>query len=237
MINQFKQYYLKSFLYYFFIVWNFLIIILLLLLNFYSMPFFIKKPVEVKKSEALKMQIKLVWESRNEYQNIDPDIFWTDCVDANRDKVKDIAALSHQGNMLILDGETGKILTRVSVSSTYSRPAVIRNHILAGNEKGEVHIFSVLGQLMKKLVITNSRVLDIDNGLIELSTGIYSVDPVRFKISKSFTYFSNDLIGRIASDRFNDDAPSDYVICEKNSIHCFDGLVLKQLWQKDVPFI
>ncbi|MBU1078127.1 MAG: PQQ-like beta-propeller repeat protein, partial [Spirochaetes bacterium] len=53
----------------------------------------------------------------------------------------------------------------------------------------------------------------------------------------TFRYIKNNIIGDIISGKFNDDDIPDFLISEKNHLRCLDGITLKQLWEKEIPFL
>lgn len=237
MINLNQNHHLKSFLYCFFIIWNFFIIILLVLLNLYILPFHLVRPERTAARQEARLQIKPEWESISQFQNMDTNVFFLATLEKGRDKTGNAVCLSREGNIFILDGKNGKILSRISMGTSSSRVSVLGDRILAGNRSGKLRLFHSSGALLRELVLTNAPVLDILGNAVMNRTGLYLVDPSELKIRAQFTSFSNELAGTLLAGRLNGDKTDDYIVCEKNYLHCFDGLVLKELWQKSVPFI
>ncbi len=141
-----KQFNLKFFLYHFFIIWNLLIIILLVLLTFYLDNKKVIKPEKIKKDIQVSGQFKLFWQSKKEFQNIDPDIYYIDIIKSNNDDLYDFITLSKKGHITVFDGENGHILFNKKTGDSESRFSVPGPHIIIGNTDGKIHSLSKSGK-------------------------------------------------------------------------------------------
>lgn len=226
-----KQYRQKSFLYNFFIIWNILIIILLVLLHFYLNNIKIKKSqaiTNIKKEEA---QLKLVWTSKNQFQPMENDIFYFDKIKASNKKTYDLIGISHHGNIYIFDGNSGSLLVQMNIDSNSSRCYINNNNIFAGNNKGEFFVFSPYGKLLKKTNLHKGKILDINKDIVLTEKSINLINNNSFEVYNSFTNFKNSPLGKIHLEKLDNDT-EDILIAETNHLHCFNGMFLKELWDK-----
>lgn len=231
-----KDYNLKTFLYNFFITWNFLIIILLIWLNFYITPKQIIKPKKIKETPQMKGQFKFLWQSRREFQDIDNDIFYIDCIESNNDKILDFITISQSGYLTVLDGENGHILFKKNVGPIKAMFMFNRENIITGNMNGKLSAISVGGKLLWEMNI-NEKIFDICLKAVQTEQAFHLMNFKTKRIEKSFRYIKNDILGQTIYGKFNADDKPDYLIYEKKYIRCLDGITLKQLWEKEIPYI
>ena len=105
----------------------------------------IKYPRKIEKIQV-SGQHKLFWQSKQEFQNIDPDIFYIDVIKSNNDKIYDFITISKTGHLTAFNGENGHLLFNIDTGPSGTGFTIADNNIILGTTNGKISAYTKSGK-------------------------------------------------------------------------------------------